>query len=380
GPGVAYFDGTNWHTPELIADILKLTQSGIAQPTIMTSGGAVFVLAVSADYNNTYYSIKASASSAWNTPQSVSGDHINGWDDMFDDNNPVLNFLTNERVSNFNYLYRLALTGPNAGTAVVEPGAFPEVSFLTSPMVTADGSRLFVVYDSDTRQAEGHRMFSFKDFSTQNNWQLVPNFPSSLRTSTASGGTADIENNGLICEAIEIAMGVNQTFACLDTTQPGSYWMPFPAITYNSNDWQLLTRADGAWINFNAVVENDNIETLIYSYDKKTESVINTQFPSRPFDLSQDTQVTQVGASGLLACHGLIVVQPHPQPIKLYYYDNQNNLGWQRIKVGNTALTSCGFSVAGTPGHNLHRVSSGGTLWLFDNAPNPGTKNFSPRA
>lgn len=118
GPGVAYFDGTNWHAPELIADILGIQQSSITQASITTSGGAVFILATSlSNHNTTYYTIKAPASSTWNQPQTIPGMYIFNLYDAFDDNNPTLNFMALDLASEtgISYLYRLALTGPNAG-------------------------------------------------------------------------------------------------------------------------------------------------------------------------------------------------------------------------------------------------------------------------
>lgn len=235
------------------------------------------------------------------------------------------------------------------------------------------------MYDNNSPTYD--RMFAFKDFSTQNSWQQVPNYHSSLTLSNPNSLTAtDNENNGFICEVVMAGMVADANVACLDTNKPGSYWLPTFAMITNSNDWQLLARADGAWISYNQTTDQDTIKTIIYSYDKDTQSIVDTRFPPEDFMGNQDTQVTQVGTTGLLACHGMVVIQPGITipPIKLYYYDSQNNLGWQSLDVSNTALTSCGFSLAGTPSHILHRVNSSGTLWFFDNAPNSGEKKLQP--
>lgn len=363
GAGISYFDGTQWHKPDLIKTILGVDTT---QFNVATSGGAIVVIGqLHYDDNKSYYSIKSSTSSAW-VQHSITGvlyasDPIF---DMFDDNQPVLNFVIYDRQPNVLLLYRVALNGNNAGTALPESNAIPKKPTMTDPYILADGSHVFTIYEKldNILKDYGYQMLGFKDFSNQNGWQYTQS-SHEAKIVTWYEGSTDSEYDGLFCNPLTARIKPQKIFSCLDTKASNPRWHKIPLTEINTQndreDTGLLAKSGGAWImRSHRSFSKGTTDTHIYDYNYKTNSLTDLQWPNNLLVTNYARgSLVEIGKTGLLVCIA------SPKNIQLYYYNHQ---GWQTLDMGKTQISGCAFSMAGTPAHNTLRVASGGNLWVYN--------------
>lgn len=351
GAAISYFNVIGWSQPELITTILKVPSLPNYSFSIATSGGVVFLAASSPSTHIDYLAVKK-PNGDWHTQQ-VLGSSGYLTMDAFDDSNPVLNFIAQNATTQAPMLYQL----DSDGNITSEPNAMgSDLSFVN--YLFAAGSDVFLNYMTMT-----NTMVAYKDFSTQNDWQqaTVLNMGSTLRP--------DSYNNGLLCE---IGQEQNSIFGCLNSNKLQNQWQQWPLITPEQQmaTYQLLPRSDnGAWLNFYTYNSGaaEIASAKIYSYDDTTNTVKDIQFPLANFPNTRSSVITEIGTDNLMACVGDMYGTKSQQPLQLYYYTGQ---GWITIKLSSTPITSCQYSLSGSPNHRgLHRVNLAAyeTLWVFNN-------------
>ncbi|MBX9705794.1 MAG: hypothetical protein K5Q00_06015, partial [Gammaproteobacteria bacterium] len=283
--------------------------------------------------------------------------------DAFNDTNPALNFIAAGFSSNVPLFYQIDTTGK----IIAYPHALLQSTsrgFDIDNVIAAD-SHVILDYENPGS------MISYKDLSTQNDWQQIVSNPFYYPLK------ADNYNNGLLCNVgLDDSKNSNNIFVCLDTNQQEKDWQVWPLTVpeMEANNFQILPRDDdGAWLNFyayNVVQPGDNAIAAIYTYDRKTNTASNTNFPVTHFPKTQASTITEVNSDSLVACIGDGTASS-TQPIQLFYYAPSE--GWSAINLSNTSITRCNYSLSGSPSHGgLHRVNAnaGETLWLF-NSPGP---------